>query len=210
MKLIDIHTHTQLSDPFQETVLNITQEASIPQQLYSISFHPWHCSPLEDYLAMIEKNWNDKNFLFIGEIGLDIKTQHDFADQIHNLEKIINFIQNQKSKKTILIHNVKAFSYLKKRLYTMKTIWHDFNGNMDELNDLKKNELNYFSIGPSFYKKNSSISKLIDKIPKEKILVETDASTVDLSAHYQQVARALNMDVNELKEQISENFLTVK
>lgn len=151
-----------------------------PKTCYAmIGLHP--CSVDKNYKQMLiklKKIMNSRSFIAIGEVGIDlhwdktfIKEQRDaFRTQIH---------WSKEQKIPIVIHCRNSF----KEIYTilkeeaddsLNGVFHCFGGNLEEAKKII--DLNFFiGIGGVLTFKNSGLDSVVQNIPLEKIILETDA-----------------------------------
>ena len=161
------------------------------------------------------------NPLFIGECGLDYYWMYATREiQIELFEK--HFQLAEKLKKAIIIHNREADSDTAAliKAHNVKTgIIHCFSG--DEI--LMKTALDkgfYISFaGNLTFKKNTELREMLKKVPKARLLLETDSpyltpvpfrgqqNTPDKVKYtYLCASETLGIPLVELSEQISQNY----
>lgn len=142
----------------------------------AIGIHPENVNNYTlDDLKFIENNLNNKKIIAIGEIGLDY-----YYDSSNQNAQIILFEKQlslaEKYHLPVVIHSRNAtmdmLNILKK--YKLKGVIHSFVGTMDEAQEFIK--LGYFlGINGIITFKNSDLKNVIQNIPMEKIILETDA-----------------------------------
>jgi TatD DNase family protein len=188
--LVDIHTHSAHSTTHSLVVRNLNlNEAedffkSDEQALCSVGIHPWHADSFqEDILSKLEEWSKDNRFFTIGECGLDKNSNAGFEKQLSVFEAQITI--SEKSNKPLIIHCVGYFNELlalkKKRSPTQLWIIHGFRGKPELAAQVLKADC-ALSYGEHF---NTESVRLT---PIEKLFVETDESTLNISEIYQSIA----------------------
>lgn len=158
---------------------------------------------------------------YIGEIGLDGSTPHKEtkAEQLKVFQSILGFIKPL-DKKILTIHSRSAAERtiaeinIALRGTNHKVIFHWFTGSINELNLALKEDF-YFSVNHKMIYSKRSI-EILKKIPKERILTETDAPfTFDervktrvksLDLTIEGLAELWKMSYQETRETIYANF----
>jgi TatD DNase family protein len=118
---------------------------------------------------------------YIGEIGLDFsdKAQSKKQQQINTLRKIFKIINDRS--RFISVHSRRAESDLLDLLYDYKienAVFHWYSGPLT-LIDKVISAGHYFSINPLMIKSKKG-QKIIDRIPPDRILTETDGPYVKI------------------------------
>lgn len=210
---INIHSH-HLGADGNITITNTHQffERIIDSNIYSIGLHPWYLNTntLNEDMSSLEKHAAMNNVIAIGECGLDKLCQTGWEVQK------IAFIQQiqiaEKLKKPMIIHCVKAFNELieTKKELKVKTpmIVHGYNNNKHIAEQLLQHGF-YYSFGKALLKADSNASTLIGTIPKERIFLETDDADISIKTIFDAAASRLQMNEDELKAIIYNNFKTV-
>jgi TatD DNase family protein len=207
----DIHTHKKCESESVFSIRNYFPEKleEISQnEYYSVGIHPWNINQnflLDDFYRL--KDFVCKpNFIAVGEIGLDklhpfFELQKDFFSQQASIA--------QHYSTPIIIHCVKAFnevfSILKKMKITVPVIFHGYNGNLQTTKYCIEKGF-YFSLGKDLFRENSNACLSLWHIPQRSLFFETDDSDYTIQDIYAKAAELLYMDLEKLKQQISENF----
>lgn len=145
--------------------------------LAAYGLHP--CSVKANYseeLSQIKKFATDKPFVAIGEIGIDL-----YWDTTFKNEQIDAFLMQLKwayeLNKPVIIHTRNAMELvidLVKKAPGVTGVFHAFTGTYDQA--MKIIELGYFlGIGGILTYKNSGLDMVVEKLPLERILIETDS-----------------------------------
>ena len=193
MKIIDAHTHIDsVLKPWQPNVvavvccatnesdwLNLDDVCKNNKRVYgAFGIHPWFVNTVQDNFDVRLENLMLKNARYmIGEIGLD-KYHPDMDKQIDVFATQLNLAI--KLHRNVFIHCVGAWDKMLnvfkncKNLNSPIFVIHAFNENDDILNKLLMYENIMFSIG-----KNALCSEKcrIDKIPSNRILIESDGKS---------------------------------
>ena len=143
----------------------------------TIGFHPSEVNNIkeEDFAELENIIRNNKKIIGIGEIGLDYYYGKDNKDeQIILFEKQLKLAE--KFSLPVVIHTRDAFqdTYNTLSKYKLKGIIHCFNGSLEVAN-LYINLGYYLGIGGVVTFKNSNLPSVIEKIPMESIVLETDS-----------------------------------
>lgn len=214
MELFDIHTHQISSikrdNPNYSCILDVSpldfEEAKNVYKRHSFSsaIHPWNAEDSESQFKYLLEIATDSRIVAIGETGLDKIKGPSFDIQIPLFKRHIEL--SEQLKKPLIIHAVKAWEQLyhlrKDTKPTQPWIIHGFRGNPQITQQMARAGF-MFSIGEKF---NPSSLKFI---PKTSLFCETDESQIDINDVYQQVADALNQDVEEFAAQIADNVRKV-
>jgi TatD DNase family protein len=195
--LIDTHCHINFFNNAGDIALECEKRGistiyvtTLPSQFDETFEYTKHLKYIHTSLGFhcLETNYNmekEKNLFiknidktdFIGEIGLDFskKSNVEHDTQIELFRFVLESIQNKN--KIINIHNTKAeekvFSMLQE--YSIKrAIFHWYSGKIGLINKIVNYSNGYyFSINDSMCKTKNG-QNIISKIPKNRILVETD------------------------------------
>lgn len=210
MKLFDIHTHQILLEdndaPHHSCILNVyplefeVARVSYQRHSFSCGIHPWYAEDSDAQLRYLFEVAADPRIIAIGETGLDKIKGPSFSIQTPVLKRHIEL--SEQLKKPLIIHAVKAWEQLyhirKDAKPTQPWIIHGFRGN-PQITQQMAREGFLFSLGDKF-----NVDSL-EFIPKESLFCETDESEMSISDVYQQIADALNQDVEEFAAQIADN-----
>ncbi|OED45748.1 hypothetical protein AB836_00205 [Rickettsiales bacterium (ex Bugula neritina AB1)] len=173
LKLI-INVGTKLEDDFR--VYN-----KYPQIYNTYGIHPKEkiSIPIYKLLEILEnKINNDKKSVGVGEIGLDFSVDNSKEEIIRQYELFESQVYlSRKMNKPICIHSRSCdIDYLLKTLKGTKFVLHCFTHNYDiAIKALNANGFISFSGIVTFQKNVEEIVKTAALIPKERILIETDA-----------------------------------
>jgi TatD DNase family protein len=202
MYFIDTHTHIYLRefDDDRDAMMKRAKEASVELSIlpaidssthnkmldleaaYSqchcmIGLHP--CSVNQDYekeLSIINEYLHEREFIAIGEIGLDFYWDKTFADQQYKAfhEQIKLALQYNLP---IAIHSRNAIDEcidVVKEHPGIRGVFHCFSGNEEQAGKIIAQGF-MLGIGGVVTFKNSGLDKVIEKIGLENVILETDA-----------------------------------
>jgi|GEM_PF-4924199 len=181
----DAHTH---KEQFKE---NFTS-------FYTLGIHPWEVfkwsdSSFQDFEKKIFEVLPDPFFLGIGEFGLDYSDSHKHSkkEQEFFLKKQVSLIEKIASIRKILIvfHVVgpQAFEEIKNCIFKkispeLPILFHAFQGNCSQLQQLLKREQTFFSFGPrELTRKFGFLEKII---PPNRCFLETDDQALSIEEVY--------------------------
>lgn len=200
--LLDIHTHHITALP-GESILNVEPARFDPAEgyYYSVGIHPWKASEagLEEW-KRLEEAAGHPSVLAIGEAGLDKLAS---ADRMLQKEAFVRQISLSESvRKPLVIHCVKAFNELvelKKKLRPqMPWVVHGFRNNLNIACRLMQEGI-YFSLGERYQ------ADVLQNVPLERLLAETDESTLNIRMIIGQMAAAKDLELSSLCTRIDEN-----
>jgi TatD DNase family protein len=202
MYLIDSHAHIYLPefDSDREFLINEAKETGVdkifmpaidsathkkmleierifPSCLSMMGLHP--CSVKEDFekeLQIIEEYLSKRNFIAVGEIGLDFYWDVSFKEQQYKafhhqialaLQYDVPIVIHSRNAVDECIEVVKGYSEL-------KGVFHCFSGNADQAKKII--DLNFMlGIGGVVTFKNAGLDKVLQEVGIENIILETDA-----------------------------------
>lgn len=208
----NIHTHKSSE---QKEVLDIINQYphSFNTSLirYSIGIHPWYIIPerIEQDLTVIDEKLSDPLCFALGESGLDKAIEIPLELQTEVFQK--QLLLAEKHQKPVIIHCVKAFQEViavkKSRLTSVPLIIHGFSKNSNIAKQMIDNGF-YLSFG-KYLLQNPELGKVLQTIPEDRILFETDTIEESIQEVYTVAAKYLNTDLITLKKTIANNFKTI-
>lgn len=158
--------------------LSLSFAEKYPYIYASVGFHPGCVEDYkEDDLDIIKELSKNEKCVAIGEIGLDYHYGKDFKEEQKDL--FINQLRLAKEVgKPVIIHEREAFSdclEILKAEKPEKGVMHCFSGNKETL-PLILNLGLYIGVGGTLtFKNNVKTVEMCPMIPKDRILLETDA-----------------------------------
>ena len=218
MNYLDFHTHKRNYDDVICINSPLNFEDYLPQkEFFNIGLHPWRYSNFESLFKSFQntilKHKENKLFLGAGEVGLDrTREEVHLSKQIEYFERVLNFLKAQEVT-MLTIHSVKTHHEVMKLLQninrgnkTFNICIHDFNGTYEEMMSLSSKVDCFFSIGPTYYKNNAKIQKVLKEIPLDRMFLESDEANYCIKDHYQEVSNQLGLEKKELAMQCMTNF----
>ena len=170
MPAIDISSHPVM----------LQKEQTFPASCRSMmGLHP--CSVKDDYqmeLAQVEDFLSKRKFVAIGEIGLDFYWDISFKSQQYDaFQRQIDWALHYDI--PIAIHSRSAVDECIKVVQDnqdgkLKGVFHCFSGTVDQARKIIELGF-YLGIGGVVTYKNSGLDKVMDEIPLDHVILETDA-----------------------------------
>lgn len=155
-------------------------EKKYPEKCFAMmGLHP--CSVKENWqeeLALVEKLLNERKFVAIGEIGIDLYWDKTFVKEQETALRRQIELANQ-YQLPIIIHSRESFEEIYSILLETKKekpcgIFHCFTGNIDQAKRAIDLEF-YIGIGGVVTFKNSGLDIVVSEIDLQHIVLETDA-----------------------------------
>lgn len=197
---IDIHSHQKNKSEF-----------ALIDNIHFVGIHPWFIDihHYKNDLQELKIKYKDNRPRLVGETGLDrLKSKVPFEIQLEVFHAHIDLALMYDL--PLVIHCLKAHADFIQILKTIKkfprAIIHDFSGSEVEL----KKYLNYdfyFSFGRSLYRENSKAQMVFQKVPENRLFLETDDSLEFSIEMIYQKASDLRPEL-DFENLIEKNFLT--
>jgi TatD DNase family protein len=206
----DFHTHKPIfsSNPNVLEVISMHKTMKYENEYFTVGHHPWWTEAplLEEDLLNLEILLSNKFCLGIGECGLDklkgaskeiqeeVFYQHIMLANKHNVPLIIHCVRQYDQ----VINFRKKYG---------KTPWviHGFRRNKQLAKSLIDQGI-MVSASP-FENMNDSFVEMLKTLPSESYFIETDSEyTLNIMERYQIMANLRKVDLEDLKEQMMENF----
>ncbi len=206
---INFHTHQTSSNNFLE-ILHVEYLNASKGSFFSRGIHPWSVNDSLIKWDLFEQICTQRSCVAIGECGLDfLKNPNYAAEQIEVFKRQIAL--SEKLKKPMVLHVVKSFDKIlqfKKDLQP-KQAWvvHGFNKNSTLAGQLIDAGF-YLSFGAHVLTK-SELAKTIKNVPLSRIFLETDNAAISIKVIYEKTAQILGLPLQDLAEQIEENFKSI-
>lgn len=211
MEYADFHSHSPgvgaraISSPF-----NIEDLDSYPY--LALGVHPWKSLDLEacqQSWQLVREHISAPNILMVGESGLDRSQKYrpHFQRQLDYFEKHI--VLAKEMKLPLVIHCVRAYGDILQQLKIHRPqipwVMHDFNANEEQARKFLPYRC-YFSFGKRILSDDLRFKNFESVIPLEKVLVESDASSISLSRTYQNLSERYGITVRELQRDMNKKF----
>ena len=157
----------------------IKMETAFPSCKAMMGLHP--CSVKENYkeeLAIAQAYWDNRNFIAVGEIGLDFYWDRTFEkEQVEAfriqiawaLEKKVPIVIHSRQSTLACVQVLKEF-----KSSLLRGVFHCFSGSVEEAQEIIKLGF-YLGIGGVVTYKNAGLGAVIEKISLEHLVLETDA-----------------------------------
>jgi TatD DNase family protein len=205
MELIDTHSHLYLpefdsdrdeaikralTNGIKKILLPNIDSGSILPMMQMCSSYTEICNPMmglhpgsvkdnfNEELKIIQDTLDRNEFVGIGEIGIDLYWDKSFKKQQEEAFEIQ--IQWAKQKKIpVVIHSRESFGEIFNIIdryvdSDLRGVFHSFTGNEDQVKTVNEYGF-YFGINGIVTFKNSGLVKVMENIPVEKVLLETDS-----------------------------------
>lgn len=199
--------------------------SQFPHIKMSAAMGPWEVEnksieQIDSEFEILKAEISRFNPLFIGECGLDYHYMYGTKEsQIHLFEKHLALAQSLN--KRVLIHNRESDrdteSLIKK--FNATGVIHCFSGDLDLMNTAVEHGYFISFAGNLTYKSNQNLRDALKLVPRDRILLETDAPYLSPSKMrgnpntplyiqytYECAAEVLGISLDELKELILNNF----
>ena len=166
---IDSSTHTSL----------LQMETDFPWCKAMMGVHP--CSIKENYqeeLAIAQQYWSNRNFVAVGEIGLDFYWDRTFEKEQYEafriqiewaLEKNVPIVIHSRQSTLDCVRVLKEY-----KNSALRGVFHCFSGSLEEAQEIIKLGF-YLGIGGVITYKNAGLGAVIEKLDLAHLVVETDA-----------------------------------
>ena len=204
---IDIHTHhININPSILALYVQPLNNFDPKMNPYCLGLHPWDRTQLtlKEWQIKYDDLLTDPNCVAIGEVGIDLikQPQLDYQEYLSYFFDKANLLN-----KPIVLHIVKAYQELMTLLDQKKVkvpiIIHAFNGPNFFLKKYSHQEI-YYSLGPRELKKNNKDVNY-KKLLLDKVLLETDDSTLTIAECYQKASSYFNIDLTTLHNIVKKN-----
>lgn len=201
-QFVDIHTHEPLGGKIgmRSVRLGVDNTEGLGGAV-SVGVHPWDVGIASDIVDQLR----NIDCMAIGEVGLDRMCDADFALQMQLFEQQIAIASARHL--PLIIHSVKAQQEIVKILSSYPTlivIFHGFIGSLQQAEQLWKLG-HYTSFGFGALRSPKTVEAL-RMCPSDRLFLETDVDVRDIALLYEEVARLKGVAVEELNEDINNNY----
>lgn len=183
----------------------------------ALGFHPELMEQYEKQLTVFEKYISEARY--VGEIGLDYSDSNCNREKQRELFNHIILLANRSNDKILTVHSRRAESDVLDvtRDFAGTVIMHWYSGSIKNL-ERAISENKYFSINQQMVKSQNG-RKIIEKIPMDRLLIESDAPftkgleykyTVDfMNDVYEGISSIKRISTEELQSVFKNNFKTI-
>lgn len=211
---IDAHTHSWLEGDGVIRIRNIFPDKDSLKNLpetFSIGVHPFNLEDLENInqqLGLIREavKMNPSGAIAIGECGLDHFSTYSLQFQEEIFRKQIEIAHEVNL--PLVIHAVRAWHDIirVKKDSQSKRLWlaHGFRSSLQTAEDLIDHNI-MLSFGEIILY-DQRTRDVLAEIPEESFLLETDESATEIQEIYNAAAAIREIEVDELKKIVSDNF----
>jgi TatD DNase family protein len=209
---INIHGHRQANNIQEWVMMNLFARNFPPEDIdhgyYSVGFHPYNVGKVnvEETLEKVKQATKHPRVYAVGEIGLDKSIEAPFEEQMRIFEKQVEIAES--ANLPVVLHVVRAFNELirfaKSHQPTVSMIIHGYNGSAEMAEELVKAGF-LLSFGESIASEHSKSIEALQRVPLEKLFLETDEGLLDIREIYQAASEIKGVSVDHLRVQIYEN-----
>ena len=209
--LYNLHTHSASGNPDVFEIVNRYPYEAIDVPYFSTGIHPWHIDEdkIDEHLAIMEERLQQDNCLALGECGLDKRIEIPLNVQVKVFER--QLLLAKQYQKPVILHLVAAFQELIEIKNVLQPgvpmIVHGFSKNVQVAKQLLDNAF-YLSFG-KYLLRNPELSSVFAEIPVDRFFLETDTIEEGIADVYAKAALARNMDIEDLKNNVSKNFKNI-
>jgi TatD DNase family protein len=206
MNVLDVHSHR----PGAHSVFNVVAfRDAVPEEgWYSLGLHPWHLpdGQIEACLRALEAHWTDVRCLAIGEGGLDALRGPKPEIQMQWFEAQARVAEDLS--KPLVVHQVRTFDRImalhRKRKPHVPWLLHGYRGSWRQAKPWIE-QGGWVSLGRTLLNPNSPAQELIQKLPPNRILLETDEACDDFHLIFAAAAHLLDASAEALSLQLNNN-----
>ncbi len=216
---IDFHTHSFIPDDadvmrIQNIFPDVSGEVDELPAHFTIGIHPKNIDTefLERDLKIMEDVLTDNagTVIAVGECGLD-----KFSLVPHEIQEKVFIAQVRLAHRfnlPVVVHSVRSWQEVIriKKQYAPKQTWivHGFRSSLETAESLLKHNI-LLSFGEAITEEQSKARDVIGELDPDSFFLETDESTLPIEYIYKAAAELRDCEVDELKEQIAENYRRV-
>lgn len=169
--------------------------------------HPWQAGQFSpEVIFRLRQMTFHSQVLAIGEVGLDKRNGPAIEIQLACWQP--QFELAQELGLPLVVHCVRAWQeiipFLRRSF--VPVLLHDFRGNRHVLQSLLPLERLFFSFGKSLLQSQQSRDVFV-RIDSERILLETDQSSIPIAEIYQEAALLSGISATDFEQQMKKNCL---
>ena len=214
-RFINIHGHRQASSIEEWVMMNLMAKDFPPEDIengyYSVGFHPYNIGKVDEIetLDRVRRAVEHPRVLAIGEIGLDKSLETPLEKQLRIFEKQVEIAES--AELAVVLHVVRSFNellgFMRAQQPVVPMIIHGYNGSVQMAEELVKAGF-LISFGEAITREHSKIIEALQKVPVEKMFLETDEGDMDIREIYQFAAEVKGISADHLRVKIYENART--
>lgn len=214
-RYINIHGHRQASSIDEWVMMNLMAKDFPPDDIengyYSVGFHPYNLEKADELetLDKVQRAVEHPRVLAVGEIGLDKSIEVPMEKQMRIFEKQVAIAES--ANLPVVLHVVRAFNemvgFMKAQQPVVPMIIHGYNGSPQMAEELVKAGF-LISFGEAITGEHSKIAEALQRVPVEKMFLETDEGDMDIRELYQFAAVIKGVSEDHLRLQMYENART--
>lgn len=214
MRYLDIHTHQPPSATAIPTLAIRSFDLAQSQAYHayegysSLGLHPWHLTPhWPQLMPSLAQQLSHKQVLMLGEAGLDRLRGPELPIQLAAFEAQAQLAHQLQ--KPIIIHLVRASEEIK-RLYdhlntNIPWVIHGYHKKFDLALELLSRGF-YLSFGAHLLRPDSAAAACFERLPPDRLLLETDDSAHSIADIYQRAATLQAMSLPDWAAQQEQNW----
>lgn len=209
----DFHRHLPVAESARRGAVlsfSLYEQDLVPDHgCYTMALHPWETERL-DAVKLVEnelpKHMAEERCLALGECGLDRLRGAPMAVQIELFAHQLAIAKA--AKKPLVVHCVRAWGELAAQVrrsgFEASKAIHGFRGSLSVLKQLLAHDW-YISVGPDLH---GRLPEVTAQIPNSRLLLETDATRIDIKDAYAALAALKGIPINEAQGLIERNIMT--
>lgn len=212
---INIHGHRRASSVEEWVLQNLLAKDFPPENMengyYSVGFHPYSIGRVNEAetLKKVRLATKHPRVLAVGECGLDKAIDTNMEDQLRIFEQQVDMAEA--ADLPVVLHLVRAFNemleFMKAQRPQVPMIIHGYQGSAQMAGALVKAGF-LLSFGEIIGREHSKTMEALSQVPVESLFLETDEGEQDIRELYHIAAGVKEIRVDQLREQIFENFMT--
>lgn len=204
----DAHTHRRYKNQDVQFIRNAFLHPNTNHLGYPVcmGLHPWLVDMnFDKKILELKQLAKQTQVAAIGECGLDYAVS--ISRDLQREAFIAQLQLAQTIKKPVVLHIVKALHELPPILkqFQVNVILHSFQGNIEQAKQLLLYPV-FFSLGPQLLNKPKLLRDLVQTIPVNRLLFETDIYNINIQELYRKAAQEMNCDIAMLRKEVFTTF----